>query len=343
MKKVLITMCAAIAVLACTKTEVAFDEPNEIAFSPVSKFETKAAVASGASIGQDFIAWANTVPTTGASQAYFSDVLFTSPTDGVYVGSPTQYWPNATALKFAGVTKSGNIGASTSPATVSMTAWGTINVIGYTQPDPSVESTTNDLMWFFDDNTDDKGYVGDASTIVRPTASHACSWITVAVKLADYLVDTDNSKDGNQPYWTNVTVKNIKFETLKTTGAVTLGTSAAWTGTSGAQSNVVIYNNDTGVVVGDAAKTIENEENNVVVIPQEPTTLSMTYSYNTPATGSVTETVTGISLDYDGDEAWKPGKHYTYTLTIGADEIKIAPASDDWTSASGSGLTQDVK
>ena len=59
----------------------------------------------------------------------------------------------------------------------------------------------------------------------------------------------------------------------------------------------------------------------------------MNITYTTPAGGEVTETIDAISLDYDGTEgntAWAPGTKYTYTLTIGADEIKIAPKSEDW-------------
>lgn len=334
MKKVLIAMCTMAAVMSCVKTELAFEQPSEISFSPVSRYNTKAAVTgTNFTADQNFYVFANTVETTSAK--YFENALFIPDDDQtgaptnltVYAGSPSQFWPNVTPLKFAGYTVSGNVG--TVKATMS-DPWGTMTITGYSQPHDFQNAQANDLMWFFDDNNAN-GYDKE-SGIITPTMKHACSWITVTVKVAANLVDTDPSTDGNQPYWTNITVKNIKFENLNTTGDVALSETAVWSNVAGPQTNVNIYNNATGTVVDATAKTIDSAvANNVIVVPQLPTTLAMTYSYTTPAGVSVTETKTGISLKYDGDNEWAAGTHYTYELTIGADEIKIAPASSPWT------------
>lgn len=339
MKKVLITICAAIAVLACTKTEVAFDEPNEIAFSPVSKFETKAAVGATYSSNLNFYAWAYTVETTPV--AYFSEILFTpeSSQDGAptgltsYTGSTPQYWPNEKALKFAGVTKSGNI----TKDIVAMSDATAITVTGYDQPLPN-SAVANDLLWFFDDNSD-AGYTkpeANATSVhVQPTMKHACSWVVVKVAL-----DSDLAS-----YWTNVKVNSIKFVTLLTTGDVTLTEGgASWDDQGTSESNIVVYEGTTEITT--TAKEFA-ASNDAIVIPQTPTTLAVNISYTTPAGGAVTETIDEISLDYDGAEgtntAWAPGKKYTYTLTICADEIKIAPKSEDWSAYDADSTTDGVQ
>ena len=353
MKKVLIAMCAMAAVMSCAKTELAFEQPGEISFSPVSRYNTKAAVAPADGIGgQNVYMFANTM----ADAKYFENALFVPETGveyndlQVYKGNPAQFWPNATNLKFAGYTESGNVGTDANEVTASMTTWGTMTIEGYSQPYNFSNEQKNDLMWFFDAGTDgsdadtDPDGYGKSTTYVTPTMKHACSWITVTVKVADNLMDTNPSVDGNQPYWTNITVKNIKFENLKTTGNVALSGTAVWSNVAGPQTDVNIYDNATGTVVDATAKTIESAvADNVIVVPQVPTTLSMTYSYTTPAGVSVTETKTGISLKYNGDEAWVAGTHYTYELTIGANEIKIAPKSTEWATGTGSGLNQTIQ
>lgn len=331
MKKVLVTICAMAAVLACTKTEVTFDEPGEISFAPVSRYATKAA-ESGTLVAQSFYVWANTIPAAGeTSQAYFENILFTKNTgDSYYLGTPSQFWPNATPLKFAGVTATGNIG--TDDDMVSMTGFSSISITGYTQPSTFTTAVANDLMWFYADNND-YGY-DKQTTAIAPTMNHACSWITFNVKLHSNLNN----------YWTNVTLKEVAFESLASTGDATITfepANVAWTVPTAQNSKHVVYTG-TGSLSSTTALVAESISNNIVVIPQTPTTIAVTYSYTTPAGGTVTEIVTGVSLDYDGGNAWAPGVHYTYNLTIGADEIEIAPTVGDWTPGTGSGLSQDV-
>lgn len=352
MKKVILTMCAAVAVIACTKTEATFEQPGEIAFSPVSQFNTKAAVTDNTVGGQNFYVFANTM----ADVKYFANVVFVkdgTPATGevqVYKGNPTQYWPNATNLKFAGYTVSGNVGASKQAVMSSTTGandngWGKMTITDYVQPLPSSTDTTNtDLMWFFDSgvdgddsDTNPDGY-GRNTTHVTPTMKHALSWITINVDVATQL-------NGDDSYWADIKLHSIKMESLYTTGDVALTASAAtWTSVDTPLTNVVIYQyadsdsnstNDGQSLTGGKFTTTENTANNTVVIPQTPVTLAVEYSYKTKAGGTVKETITGIALDYDGvdttNEAWQSGVHYTYNLTIGVKEIKIAPSSEPWT------------
>lgn len=341
MKKVLVTICAMAAVLACTKTEVTFDEPGEISFAPVSRYATKAAVGTGDSFTQSFYVFANT---NTENVPYFSNVLFGyTDNDGIFLGNPSQFWPNATPLKFAGVTETGNIGTS---ATVSMTGFSSISITGYTQPSTFTTDVANDLMWFYADNND--GGYGKQTNAIAPTMNHACSWITFNVKVDAKLADVQDGQ--TTAYWRNITLKEVAFESLASTGTATItfepvapATNVVWKDQSTTTASHVVYTGN-GSLSSTTALVAESITNNIVVIPQTPTTVSVTYSYTTPAGGTVEETVTGVSLNYNGtDAAWAPGVHYTYNLTIGADEIKIAPTVGDWTPGTGSGLSQDVK
>ena len=70
---------------------------------------------------------------------------------------------------------------------------------------------------------------------------------------------------------------------------------------------------------------------NVVVIPQIPGNISVTYSYEAIAGKPSVETVSApLKLDESNTIAWAAGKHYIYTLTITANEILVAPVANAW-------------
>ena len=188
-------------------------------------------------------------------------------------------------------------------------------------------------MWFFDNNNG-SGYEKTTNAIA-PVMKHACSWISIKVKAHENLAG--KAADGANPaipaYWNNIKVTGLSFDALHTAGSVDLGADAVWTTSTldrATTGSNVIYSGEGVNITAAASTAIENVENNVVVLPQVPPTISLTYEYTTPANGTIEETVSGISLNYDGDNPWEAGKHYTYTLTICADEIKIAPTVGTW-------------
>ena len=73
----------------------------------------------------------------------------------------------------------------------------------------------------------------------------------------------------------------------------------------------------------------EDIPNNTVVLPQTPEKLTITYS-----DGSSQYTKENIDLKINDDATknyWKPGTHYTYTITIKANTIQIEPSPVNWT------------
>ena len=342
MKKILLIALAAASLAACTKTEANFTASQEISFKPVAKYDTKAAV-SGTTYSENypFYVYAN-AKSDGHStfnSKYFEKVLFVNDDNNktgglqVYKGQTPQYWPNVNPLVFAGFTQTGNVATITPEAGPTLES---LALAGYTQPVPTA-SVANDLMYFFADNSA-AGYTKN-NTYVDPVMKHACSWITINV-MADAKLVT---------YWNDLKVTNIHFVNLHETGTVTFtnGTDglASWdfTGKTPTQNvNVLTQQKTIAATHGQVKDLVEfaNIPNNTIVLPQTPVQLSVTYSYTTPAgVPDFTETKV-LPLDYDGvdgtNTAWQPGKHYTYNLTLTAEEIKIAPSSDDWTTGSNS-------
>lgn len=336
MKKVLIAMCAMAAVMACTKTEATFEQPGEISFSPVSRYNTKAAVTgTNFTASQNFYVFANTTD----NEKYFSNILFEADgtnKDGeyqVYKGNPSQFWPNVKSLKFAGYTVSGNVGATSPSIKASMADnFETMTLTSYQQPLPA-ENKANDLMWFFENNSG-SGY--DKNTdYVNPTMKHALSWITINIKA---------ESQGLLDYWKNLTIIDVEFANLITTNTVALGTDAVWTEVAAPNPAVPVAVMTTDKVLTTSSQEFAEVANNTIVIPQTPVDLNVKYSYTSLADNSVTITETKpVSLKFNGENKWAAGTHYTYELTIGANEIKIAPKSTEWATGTGSGLNQTIR
>ena len=268
MKYVINILAAAILLAACTKTEVTYDSPSEIAFAPAAAVMTKAAYEGG-----DF----NVFAYTEDGVPYFANEVFTdADNDGTYLGKSTQYWPNEKRLKFAGYTgakKDVEVGTGLSTMTISE----------YDQ------SAGGDLMWFFTGAVSATVTDGEVTSIT-PVMHHACAKITINVKGEDACSS-----------WG---ITQVEINDFHTSGEVTFTSGAAnptWT------LSTTPPTTDTKLAF-TAGATIGSEPSvSTIVIPQPPTTLSVTYN---------DKTVGDISLDYNSGAAWQAGYHYTYTLNF---------------------------
>lgn len=358
MKKIFYIALAAATLIGCSKSEANYSEAQQISFMPVSKVNTKVAVTGAVySENYPFYVYANAKNNDASTfiTKYFEKVSFvpdgTNKTGGlqVYKGSPAQYWPNVNPLVFAGFTQTGNVASITPVANQDLTS---LTLSNFTQPEPTVAGA-NDLMYFFADN-DGNGYDKN-TTFVDPTMKHACSWITINIKADQKLLaDRDDNTEGIQPYWPNLKVKNVKFYNLHETGDLTItkADGATWNFADQTATQAVnVRTSDKDITT--AFQEFAEIEANTIVLPQPladnssaknaTVQLSVTYSYTTPAgTADFTEEKV-LDLFYDGDakSAWQPGKHYTYNLTLTAEEIKIAPSSTDWDSDLNNNSTAD--
>ena len=325
--------------MACSKTEDVYTPAEEISFMPVSRIESKAAVeGTEFTANQNFYVFANTLTSDSQNnKKYFENILF-EPLSGstvdnpnvagenplqVYHGNPTQYWPNVTALKFAGVTASGNVNDGIVPEMA--VDFASMILTDYVQPAPTIDGAKNDLMYFFDDNNG-VGYAKGTTAQVIPMMQHACAWLTFNVQTVAELV---NDSDDAKSYWKEFVVTNVSLKELYETGKVTFSPNNVpnwnFTGKT-ATSSVDVLNS--AKKVKTTSSEFANVAKNTIVIPQVPTELHVSYKYKTPAGVEIEETKEIDLTDYT--VSWAAGKHYVYNLTVTAEEIKIAPASTDW-------------
>lgn len=331
MKKLFIALVAVAAIAACTKSEVQYEPTGEIGFQIVSGKMTKAAVTNTTyPEGLHMYVFAMTENNNNANtsadyldNAEFAKVAVSTDNKNLWGGwkndkADPYYWPNVTPLYFAGVSKSGNVNNGATPSYSN----GTITVPGYVSNPGTATLGDNDLMWF--PKTDEAYDKDDA--YVPVTMKHACSWITI--QLAGDAVTAGK-----------YTVKDIQIKGLTDKGTATLGKTASWTLSNEETDKNKAFDVFTpagqseGTLLSQTATAtnFETIANNTIVIPQTPGDVSITYQFTSQANKIITETVTG-SLDYDtSGTAWQPGVHYTYTVTITATQILIAPVVENWT------------
>ena len=351
MKKIFFSLLAIAAVAACAKSEIEYEDAGEIAFSPVASNITKSVAGYNGDTfdgvfptGVYLYVFANASNDAGTewTDPYFANALFkwdgdkgkedvqgTVATEGAYAGFPPRYWPNVKTLKFAGYSDACNVSDLTPTMNSDLSA---LTIEGYVQDNTKTAEGANDLMWFPCDGT---AYDKTANEIAA-NMMHACSWITI--KVAGDAVTAQN--------WT---LNSLVVTDLIHSGAVVCGaTTATWTlDTTTADEDYY----KAGTTFTQEYVKYEDNTNNFIVLPQEPTTLEVNYTYvsdnrgTTDTSDDITLTETkSVSLDYvAAGTAWQPGVHYIYNVKITATEILIDPVVVDWTDYTGNDIAKEVK
>lgn len=355
MKKIFFSLVALAALAACSKSEIAYEQTGEIVLSPVTSNTTKSVAGYEDNTFDgifptaiDLYVFANAGEKGSVANAhnepYFRNAQFewftktqkpnatnTKADGGAYAGNPTRYWPNVKTLVFAGYSDACNIKANLTDGKDETTptmdfATNVLTIPAYTQDNATYdEEGENDLMWF----PCSTPYSKQTSEIVV-NMKHACSWITINV--------AGDAVTSNKWKLNSLIVKGIAH-----TGTATCDAEkATWDVTGQPTTDEDYYNPQSGEfnpATGTTFTTTSTEyykhaANNFIVIPQTPTTLEVTYSYNSDTDIVFSETKS-ISLDYDGvdgtNPAWQSGVHYIYNLTITATEILIDPVVVEWT------------
>ena len=268
------------------------------------------------------------------------------------------YWPNEKTLHFSGYSNSGSkTSAVYNPSTDVLT------ISNYT-PGVGTAQGANDLMWFpSTKHTNPAGY-GKDTKFVPVSLYHTCSWITFLVQ-----GDASTGAEGSRYVVTSLNISNIdQTATVTCSGendiewSENIDKNETYTvNVLGEISTDIIDGDKTVNVKGislsgtydkntakNIAKNIETGNSastggNIVVIPQTPGVLEISYSYISPAGKLINEVFSvannkAISLalakdssNKNGPTSWEPGKHYIYTITIKANEILVAPTPVDWT------------
>ena len=349
MKKIIISMMAVAALAACTKSEPVYEPAGEIGFTPVARNITKAAlgvVDNKYPEAQNIGVWANYDGTVAAlsnpdyankfKTAYIEDKQFTYHADVTpksWAGVTPYFWPTNGSLVFAGYSMTAPTTAGTdAPAVGTARSYNfstdEMTITGYTQSlDPA---SSFDLMWF---GRTDKSYnYRNAATAVPVVFSHALSWITIKVIGEGTVLDPNNT-------WavTSVVVNGVNEKgNVSMVGAG--ANKATWTNVVDANAdaaNTITVFTGNQPLTGTAAN-IETTPNGILVIPQEPQSVTVKYKYKTPAGKEIEEEST-VSLSLvgatDANGAinytdWQSGTHYIYTLKFTQSEILIAPTVD---------------
>ena len=331
---------AVAALAACTKSEVAYEAPAEIGFSVVAGNITKA-VVDGTTYPTDLnmFIYAWTEGSTAAAADYIANGEFEyrKAIDGtnVWGGETPYYWPNVNKLYFAGYSASGN--ASTKAEYNCQSDL--LTITDYTPGNTGA----NDLMWF--PKTDDS--YGKSTTFVPVSMYHTCAWVTFLVKGDEVTSNVDN------PY----TITELKMTAVDQTATVKCSNAtnpkivwSANTDKTGTDAEYGVTLKNGSIALTQTAKDVETDaayaaaqgttSSNIVVIPQVPGKLNLTYTYKSSTNATITETVENLDLALTketadattatGPGSWEAGKHYIYTITIKANEILIAPTPVDW-------------
>ena len=323
MKKFFVMMLAAAAMASCSTSEVEFDNPKEIGFTAVANNISRVVVDGTVyptSLGMYVYAW--TTDNAEADANYIINGKFKHKKENIWGGETPYYWPNVKTLHFAGYSASGNVSSAT--VAYNCTA-DQLSITGY-EPGTSSEPGANDLMYFPSTKTSQTAGYGKETTSVPVNMYHTCSWITFKVK-----GDAVTGADGSTYQVTGLQITGVDQTANVTCGALNDGVpSIAWSENT---TQTETYSVTLNPALGKLTTTATNVEasNNIVLIPQTPGKLTLTYTYKSPAGQTIEETKNDIALKLDdANSNWAPGKHYTYIITIKANEILIAPSAEDW-------------
>lgn len=348
MKKILFATLAIMAAVSCSKTDVAFENTGEIEIMPVNNKVTKSVMGGTEFLGTTFNVWAwfnhseagadkiNTwqngfaADATNPTIVYINEKPFIEKdvTQNLWGGVTSYYWPKTGSLIFAGY-HAPNL---TAEDAVTYTFDKDNNYMSFNDIEQvklvDGESYNEDIMYF---NMTTNSF-NHKSGLVSLDFNHAMTWITVTlakkshpeikatIKIHDVIFtevyDTGDGKVENQNIiaWTPKVGTNKDFEILKN-GDVELK-----------------YNKTTDANGVETIESIIETIDEYLIIPQSINgVLKVRYSVISEDGSTFTETYpVDLTTLKDGHSTWLPGKHYTYNVAIGTDELLVTPVVNEW-------------
>lgn len=332
MKKSLIIALGAIALVACTKTSVSYEQTGEIGFAPVvRKNSTKAAVEGATFPNQNikvFGYYDNSMPVGkpykdgNFAVEYLPGVEFAKK-GATWAGATTPYyWPKTGSMLFAGYSPV-DFGIGKVKFSLGDNKFSVDTLV---QPD---FSDTKDLL-----------YAGYTTSVLGGTVqmkfSHALSWVTVKAKAA-------------AP--TEIKITNIKF-----VGLAAKGYSAGlpeWSVKEARDLNV--FAPTSAFDVPADTTLVESHKNCGLVFPQNLTDAAeivVSYEMNNGAgkwfaQAPFVKKLNSLTSGANPIDKWEAGKHYTYIINFSriggepgsSNEITIAPTVKDWESVIADGIS----
>lgn len=345
MRQILIITLAIAALASCSKTAPVYEPAEEISIAPVNENITKSMMPEGAFLGESFNVWSWFNPASAASdiqtfQAGFSDGSttmyvdekpFVEKTNGKWGGKVSYFWPSVGSLVFAGYhapALTDGTNGTTDQVTYNFSATENKMVFSnVSQGKVAADGYSEDIMYF---NMTPSSY-NKSSLNVSVDFKHALSWITVTLaKRVDPIIDA------------KITIKNVSFSKVATTGTGTVDGDADIKWVAGTDNQTVNILDEAYVIDYVTEGEGENQTYKTKVytldeylfIPQDiKGLLSITYSVESTDGSVFTETYEVNLANLKDEKAqtkWEPGKHYTYNLSIGTDEITVTPTVGGW-------------
>lgn len=323
-KSLTLIALGAIALGACTKTEVSYEATGEIGFAPVARMNGTKATAIPSTVfpeAWNLKAYGYYDNTVAVGQPY-SDGHFTEEylpgvefaknargaTAGYWLGKDhAYYWPKTGSILFAAYAP-----ADYAAATVAHNkANNTFSVSEMEQPTDF--SKTVDLLY--------SPYTTSYNnTVVHMQFAHAFSWITLKAQ-----------SDAN----ISVKIKSIVLKGMAQKGKADV--LPTWT-VSGAQE-LNVFTNAAGTAVTNELVEFADAKESVLLFPQEldnNAVLEITYAMDKGDGTFIDQAPYSVVLNTlkSGNVEitnWEAGKHYFYNIIFGAaDEIQIAPTVKEW-------------
>ena len=333
MKKIFISLLAVAALAACTKSEVALEDPAEIGFAPVTGNITKAGGLEGVLDEEQelgiYAFWDNdgtagTVSDFAAfNDNYLVNALFeqktvTTTEDATVTawgGAGEAYpWPVNGALVFAGYTTPGDAVLTLDDNNEETTG----TEVSYSLANDTMifsnyeNNTEFDLCWF--GRTASSYNYRATGQAVPVKLSHALTWITVEVY-------GEGTPVGNWDI-TSITLANVVASGTATCDGATK--KATWSPAT-TEATKTIYSGTHTITNAPAELT------NNVIIPSLPVQLTVNYSFVVQGQTKTDSKTVSLKLNEGNTQAWESGVHYTYTLQFKGNEILVAPSYGEWT------------
>lgn len=316
------TIILTLALVACSKSSVTFDEPAAIAIQPVSEGMTKAAVGATPT-GQELLIWANYTDdkgtNTNAGDTYLNRAVFAKDATGLWTGKEQEYfWPKSGTIALSGCTSlpdaNGSISYNYSE--------NKIKVEGYKQSLNTEE--TVDFIWFNQTAPTNLDRTDENLAVVM---NHALTWVTIQVK-----------GFGGSEGWK---VESITLKGIKDTGDLTCTTAGpVWDNVdqSGDNTDITVFQAPTTgssteyfTLTGEA-QNIENHQKGTVLIPQTPVQMEVKYhTTDSPSASTLRSKTLDLKIsETPADNFWQAGKHYVYTVTFNPYKITFNVSDSSW-------------
>lgn len=354
MRKIFFATLAIMAAVSCSKTDVSFENTGEIEIMPVNNKVTKSVMAGTEFLGTEFNVWAwfnhtsagadkigtwqdgFAVGALNPTTVYINEKPFVErdATQKLWGGATPYYWPKAGSLIFAGY-HAPNL---TAEDAVTYTFDKDNNYMSFNDVQQvklvDGETYNEDIMYF---NMTPNSY-DYKSGLVSLDFNHALTWITVTL-----------AKKAHPEIKAKIRIHDVVFTNVHETGdgVVQNQETIVWTPDATSIKDFEIlkdqaveleYNKTTDENGDELIEAVVVTLDEYLIIPQSiGGVLKVRYSVtsmdgeNGTEGSTFTETYeVNLTTLKDGHDTWLPGKHYTYNVSIGTDELLVTPVVNEW-------------